>query len=198
MLDLAAPQAIQPVAALGRPKHHQCHSIRAPRWACVYTHPQAEFWAETNLRRSGYTTFLPTHLVRQRDRVTPSLVHNVIRPLFPRYLFLLFDHRAASWSPIRATPGVADLIRSGSDVHYAPEAAVSALQAGEALRRCQAAEITQWAPGVPCSLAAGNPFEGHQAVVVSVGKEMATIALMMFGELREVAVQLDCLSPRHD
>jgi transcriptional antiterminator RfaH len=179
------------------PHHLGCYSIRAPRWACVYTHPQAELWAEANLRRSGYTTFLPTHLVRQRDRVLPSLLHSVIRPLFPRYLFLLFDHRAASWSPIRATPGVADLIRTGSDIHYAPEAAVEALRAGEALRRCQAAETTQWAPGVPCSLATG-PFAEHQAVVTQVGKEMATIAVMMFGELREVAVQLDCLRARDE
>jgi transcriptional antiterminator RfaH len=186
------------VAALGRREHPPCRSIRAPRWACVYTHPQAELWAEANLRRSGYTTFLPTHLVRQRDRALPSLVHSVIRPLFPRYLFLLFDHRAASWSPIRATPGVADLIRSGSDVHYAPDAAVSALQATEAARRCLTAENAKWASGVPCSLATGHPFEGHQAVVVQVGKESATIAIMLFGELREVAVDANCLVPRED
>jgi transcription antitermination factor NusG len=177
------------------PHHLGCYSIRAPRWACVYTHPQAELWAEANLRRSGYTTFLPTHLVRQRDRALPSLLHCVIRPLFPRYLFLLFDHHAASWSPIRATPGVADLIRSGSDVHYAPEAAINALQAGEAARRCQTAETARWAPGVPCSLAVG-PWAGVDAVVTSVGKEMALIAMLVFGHLREVSVQLEHLVPR--
>jgi transcription antitermination factor NusG len=177
--------------------HLGCRSIRAPRWACVYTHPQAEVWANTNLRRSGYITFLPTHLVQQRDRITPSMLHCVIRPLFPRYLFLLFDHHAASWSPIRATPGVVDLIRTGSDVHYAPEGAIAALQAGQSDRATPTPPSAIWAPGMPCSLATG-PFADHQGVVMSVGHDMALVALMMFGHLREVAVQLDCLKERDE
>jgi transcription antitermination factor NusG len=128
--------------------YHQCYSIRAPRWAVVYTHPQAERWADSNLTRRGYVTYLPLAAVRVRDRVTPSMLHTVQRPLFSRYLFIRFNHLADSWSPIRDTPGVLDLVRSGPDVHYAPEAAVSVLQAGEAARRCQVPETTQWAPGV--------------------------------------------------
>jgi hypothetical protein len=50
---------------------------------------------------------------------------------------------------------------------------------------------------MPCSLATG-PFSGHQGVVMSVGHDMALVALMMFGQLREVAVQLDCLRARDE
>jgi transcription antitermination factor NusG len=50
---------------------------------------------------------------------------------------------------------------------------------------------------MPCSLAAG-PLAGTPAIVTQVGKEMATVALVLFGHLREVAVQLDALQPRTD
>jgi transcriptional antiterminator RfaH len=175
--------------------HHGCYSIRDPRWACVYTHPQAETWADTNLRQAGYVTFLPTFATRVRDNAIPSLWHPVQRPLFPRYLFIRFNHLTESWTPIRATPGVQDLVRCGSTPAYASEAAVSALQAGQAARATPTPPSAIWAPGVPCSLATG-PFAEHQAVVMSVGHDMALVALMMFGHLREVAVQLDALQPR--
>jgi len=178
--------------------HLGCYSIRAPRWAVVYTHPQAERWANSNLTRRGYVTYLPLAAVRVRDRVTPSMLHTVQRPLFSRYLFIRFNHLADSWSPIRDTPGVLDLVRSGPDVHYAPEDAVSALQAGEAARRCLTAENTSWAPGTPCSLRKGYALEGLPAVVLSVHRDQATVAIMMLGHLRNVSVNLDCLKARDE
>src|SRR5215469_15530779 len=120
-LDRADPGPFH--ARNARPRY----SIRP--WACVYTHPQAEAWAQTNLQRAGYETLLPLMRVRRRDRVVRSLWHIVERPLFSRYLFVRFDHTEASWSPIRAAPGVRDILRDRDKVLYAPEAVVSALQA---------------------------------------------------------------------
>jgi transcriptional antiterminator RfaH len=179
------------------PGHLGCYSIRGPRWACVYTHPQAELWADSNLRRSGYQTFLPTHLVRQRDRVVPSMHHVVSRPLFPRYLFMLFDHLAASWSPIRATPGVADIVRAGSDPLYVPEATVSALQATQDARQALPAPEHHWAPGTPCTPLLG-PMRGLPAVVLSIDHETATIGLMFLGQLRQISMNVDCLTARDE
>jgi transcriptional antiterminator RfaH len=125
------------------------------------------------------------------------MLHHVIRPLFPRYLFLQFDHLAESWSPVRATPGVLDLIRSGSELHYANAGAVEALEATQDARRSQPPEISQWASGAPCALRYG-PCAGLPAVITAVTRETATIAIMMLGHLRNVSVPLDCLAPRGD
>ena len=177
--------------------HRGCYSIRTPRWACVYTHPQAETWANTNLRRAGYQTYLPTFAARVRDRVVPTLHHVVTRPIFPRYLFLLFDHLEASWSPIRATPGVVDLVRSGSEPAYASEAAVRALQALDAQRATPAPKSCQWAPGAVCRVGIGI-FQGHPGVVTIVANDTALVSLLFLGHLREIALPLDCLEPRGD
>jgi transcriptional antiterminator RfaH len=172
---------------------HPCHSIRG--WAVCYTNPQAERWAETGLRRQGYTTFLPLIAVRRRDRVLRSLWHTVEVPIFSRYLFIRFNHRAESWSPIRDTPGVRDLIRIGAEVQYAPEAAVSALEAAIAERATHGPETTQWAPGAPVALLAGA-LRGHPAVVLSTHGEHATLAVLLFGALRQVTAPVAWLVAR--
>ena len=177
--------------------HRGCYSIRTPRWACVYTHPQAESWADTNLRRSGYRTYLPTYAARVRDRAVPTLHHNVTRPLFPRYLFVMFDHLEASWSPIRATPGVADLVRSGFEPAYVRAGAVEALQASQDARRSLPPPNSQWAPGSVVRVANGI-MAGHPGVVTAVGEDMALVSLMFLGHLREISLPLDCLEPRGD
>lgn len=177
-----------------------CRSIRgvdAPpaRWACVYTQPQAERWADQNLRRIGYQTYLPMLAVRRRDPVTPTMHHDVLVPLFSRYLFVQFDHTTESWSPIRACPGVVDLVRSGSQIQYARADVLSVLQAGEAVRRTSTPPEGVWRPGAACRLA-GGPCHGLDAVVVAVGRRKALVAVMMLGALREVMVQLTALEAR--
>lgn len=166
------------------------------RWACVYTHSQAERWADANLRRAGYVTYLPLVAVLKRDRVVRSLRHEALVPLYPRYLFVQFDARAESWSPIRAAPGVADLVRCGSEVQYARAGAVSALQAGEALRRTHpSGGGLRLAPGSAVGVSRGI-LEGQRGVVVSVGRTSARVTLLMLGQLRDVTVPLDALQAR--
>jgi transcriptional antiterminator RfaH len=170
----------------------RCYSIR---WACVYTQPQAETWAASNLTTAGYRVWFPTTVVQRRDRATPTIRHAVVVPLFPRYGFIAFDHRDTSWSPIRDAPGVVDLVRCGSLPAYTNATVVERLQAVQALAATPQPETSQWAPGVPCSPATGA-FSGHPAVVVEVRGERAEIAMLLFGELRRVLVNVRCLVAR--
>jgi transcription antitermination factor NusG len=170
----------------------RCYSIR---WACVYTQPQAERWAKTNLELVGYRVWFPTRIVMQRDPVIPTKLNPAERPLFPRYGFIAFDHRDTSWSPIRDTPGVVDLVRCGSLPAYTNATVVERLQAVQELAATPQPETSQWAPGVPCSPATGA-FAGHPAVVVEVRGERAEIAMLLFGELRRVLVDVRCLVAR--
>jgi transcription antitermination factor NusG len=128
--------------------------------------------------------------------VLHTLTRVVQRPLFSGYVFCWHDSRD-SWRPVYETPGVRGVIKNGNQIQWVRAGAVEAVRAAEASRRCPTPDISQWAPGVPCSLAVG-PLAGTSAIITQVGHEMATIALMMFGELREVAVQLDCLRAREE
>ena len=175
--------------------HLGCYG-NSPRigWIVAATNSQAEHHADANLRHRGYRTYLPLVLRSRRDRVLPTLVHRLLVPLFRSYLFVHYDSRDPR-RPIRETPGVRDLIRCGSEVQFAPEAAVSALQASEHTRRSLPPPNTQWAPGAVCRVGMGI-FAGHLGVVTEVGHDMALVSLMFLGHLREISLPLDCLTAR--
>jgi transcription elongation factor/antiterminator RfaH len=59
------------------------------RWYVVKTQPKQEVRAECNLRVWGLNTFLPKVTERYTNPFT-GISSNVIRPLFPRYLFVQF------------------------------------------------------------------------------------------------------------
>lgn len=158
----------------------------------VHSHPQAETWASAELQRRGYQTYLPMMAVRRRDRVIRSHFHTINTPLFPRYLFV---RNPGHWTPILYCPGVHQIVMMDGKPGIVATAAISALQAAEAVRATLPPANRQWAPGTPC-VVSGGVLEGHPAIVLKVGADMALVSLLMLGQLREVAVALDCLSPR--
>jgi transcription antitermination factor NusG len=149
-----------------------------------------------NVSRLGYEAFLPLCTIRRRDRVLRSLIHIVEVPLFRSYLFVQHEP-GTSWRPIRSAPGVASIVCAGHEIRYAAPGAVEALQATEQLRRAPTPPQDRFRPGTACRLTAG-PFRGHEAAVVEVSGKDATVAILLFGELRRVAVSLDSLIPRDD
>ena len=170
--------------------------VKTLRWAVARTKPQAERWAFINVCRLGYEAFLPTCAVRRRDRVVPSLFHNVEVPLFRSYLFV--QHQlGTSWRPIRSAPGVSTLITVGGRLEYAAPGVVEQLRLTEALRRTPAPLKQRFRPGSACRLSAGA-LRGHEAVVVEIDGDTVSAAVMLFGELRRVSVPLDSLSLRDD
>jgi len=161
------------------------------RWACVNTHPQAERWAQQNLERRGYRTYLPLVLVEQRDRVVPSLRHQVLRPLFASYLFL--EHAVGSgWSPVLYSPGVRAVVTAGSRLQYARAGAVEALQAGEAVRRSVTPSEGCWRPGAACQVGDGA-LQGDGAVVMAVRSDSVVVELLVFGQLTRAVVAVAAL-----
>jgi transcriptional antiterminator RfaH len=169
-------------------------------WAVCQTHPQAERWAQVNLTRCGYQSYLPLAAVRRRDRVLSSLWHTVLVPLFGNYLFVRMTARD-SWTPIRYCPGVLRLILASHNSHpdRVPRGIVEAIQAGEAARLSPAAATSSWAPGAPCRLAAG-PFANHDAVVLTVNlpASVASVGVIIFGAVRSLTVPLASLIPREE
>jgi transcriptional antiterminator RfaH len=167
-----------------------CNSPRAG-WIVAVTHPQAEAWADSNLQRRGYRCFLPHYAAKRRDPVLHTLTRVVLTPLWPGYLFVHHDSRD-SWRPIYETPGVRSVLKTRDQIQWANAGDVEALRATEDARR----SITpgaSWAPGMPCSPVAGTPFAGHPAVIIEIHGSRAMIALMLFGQLTRVSIDVACL-----
>lgn len=73
---------------------------KGQRWYCLQTAPRGELLAILHLTQRGFPTFLPLH---QPDR------HQVLRPLFPGWLFAQFDQSLGRWGSIKSAPGVREL-----------------------------------------------------------------------------------------
>ena len=164
------------------------------RWTAVQTHPAAERCAQFHLHRLGYDCYRPTFVVRATSRYGNT--HIEVRSLFPGYVFVLHDP-THPWTPIRYCPGVHAILRDGDRLRYARPGDVEALQASDELRAIPAPAGASWAPGMPCSLATG-PLAGQPAVVVDTNGLVATVAVMMLGQLRHVSVPVDSLVGRDD
>jgi transcription antitermination factor NusG len=160
-------------------------------WAVVHTHPHAERWAVTNIERLGYRCYLPTYAA---TRIHRTMRLTVELPLFSRYAFVALA-QGEPWTPVRYAQGVAQLLMNDGKPHYARAASVEALQAGEAARRTPVPDAARWTPGQPCVVAAG-PLEGRDAIVLTVRKKTANIAVMALGDLRRISIPIAWIQPR--
>ena len=69
-------------------------------WACLQTKPAEEHKAKRWIENRDFQVYLP--LVRER--------RGMLRPLFPRYLFVELNDR---WPQLESLPGVSHLLRDG-------------------------------------------------------------------------------------
>ncbi len=190
MLDAAA----QPLVAIHNPDHHGCRGNGEARWCVAQTHPQAERWANANLQRLGYATYLPLYAAQRRDRATPTLRHTVLAPLFPRYVFVQHAN-ALLWRPIREAPGVNAVLTSGNRIQWVRAGAVEALQRFERDRHQIHQPGPQWRCGAAVRVARGI-FAGHPGVVTAVDHEAVTVSVLFLGQLRSVALAADSVEAR--
>jgi transcriptional antiterminator RfaH len=77
------------------------------QWFCIYTSPNGERLANEEIRKLGFETFLPVYL---RIIVHANRRRPVLRPLFPRYLFVFFDLSGEIWPAIRRARGVEGIL----------------------------------------------------------------------------------------
>jgi transcriptional antiterminator RfaH len=117
------------------------------RWYVVHTQAQGEARAEFNLRRQGFTTYLPRYL---RTRRHARRTDTVARPLFPRYLFVALDMARDRWRSIQSSFGVSNLLAVGNDPLPLPEGVMDQIRARE-----DGAGLVQL--GLPPGIRPGSP-----------------------------------------
>lgn len=94
------------------------------RWYVVHSQPHRELYAANHLEAQGYVVFTPrlTRTVRHARRT-----RTVLRPLFPRYLFVRLDLEVDRWRSVRGTFGVATMIMDGERPRPTPCGVVETL-----------------------------------------------------------------------
>jgi transcription elongation factor/antiterminator RfaH len=94
------------------------------RWYAVYTLPNREFRAKTQLDNQGFRVFLPQRLKATRHA---RRLLDVARPYFPRYLFIQLDLSRHAWRSVNGTFGVASLVMQGERPHPIPRGVVETM-----------------------------------------------------------------------
>jgi len=97
-------------------------------WIVAHCHANAEIKAESHLRRQGFEVYLPKFKATRRHA---RRIETVVRPLFPRYLFIKFDENSTHWRPIRSTVGVSHLLSAGERPLVAPPWVIEQLRQRE-------------------------------------------------------------------
>jgi transcriptional antiterminator RfaH len=158
-----------------------------PLWYAVNTHPREEFKALTHLQRQEYQAYLPRYAKKIRHA---RKVEQVIRPFFPRYLFVNLDLGITGWRSIRSTIGVTDIVCFGGHPAPLPAGVVETLQSQQdADGHLKFVRQNALKPGDSVVVLSG-PFARQLGLCDGVSdNERVAILLDLLG--RKVRVQLD-------
>ena len=158
-------------------------------WYLIHTKPRQEALALTNLSRQGFECYMPMlRLQKIRQRKTAM----VAEPMFPRYLFIRLDTSGSgqSWSPIRSTLGVNQLVRFGGQPAKVDGLLIDLIRSRE-----------QGTHGQPLFTAgdnvtvAGGPFAGLEAIYQNTDAESRSMILLNILS-KPVAMRIDTASLR--
>ena len=106
------------------------------RWYVAQLKPNSFARAEANLKKQGFETFMP---LRRKTVRHARQMREVMRPVFPGYIFTRFGAARSDWRKINSTFGVSKLIsfEAGKPAPV-PDALMAGLRA-----RCDAGQVLQ-------------------------------------------------------
>ena len=158
-------------------------------WYLIHTKPRQEALALTNLSRQGFECYMPMlRLQKIRQRKTAL----VAEPMFPRYLFIRLDTSGSgqSWSPIRSTLGVNQLVRFGGQPAKVDGQLIDLIRSREQGPHAQPLFST----GDNVTVADG-PFAGLEAIYQNTDAESRSMILLNILS-KPVAMRIDTASLR--
>lgn len=141
-------------------------------WYLVHTKPRQEEIALANLQRQGYDCYLPQMRI---ERVRRRKAEVTTEPMFPRYLFIRLDSsdQGKSWSPIRSTLGVSQLVHFGARAAKVDDTLVDLLRQRERVLPTEA----MFNSGDSVVIADG-PFAGIKAIYQTADAERRAFILL--------------------
>ena len=161
------------------------------RWFVVQCQPRKEVYAQTNLKRQDFHSFLPRFrkTVRHARKTRETLA-----PLFPRYLFVSLDLGRDRWRSVLGTYGVTRLVTDGFWPAPVPQGLVEDLVA--ATEQFGAIEFSDaLTPGEKVRFLNGPFAETIGRLVRLDDAGRAQVLLELLGSEREVSVSAATLAP---
>ncbi|MFZ2736598.1 MAG: transcription/translation regulatory transformer protein RfaH [Burkholderiaceae bacterium] len=171
---LAVLQTPQPES---KPKKAQDLSLPPnAAWYLVHTKSRQEETAITNLQRQNFSCYLPM-IYLQKIRRGKSVI--VEEPMFPSYVFVQLEtsenSKGQSWSPIRSTLGVRELVRFGGQ---APKIDVDLVMALYAREQQQQADPHALFTAGDKVMVTDGPFAGLSAIYQTIDAERRSMILL--------------------
>ncbi len=164
----AAKPEGKPVQDLTLPPDHA--------WYLVHTKGRQEDTAITNLQRQNFRCYMPMLYLEKFRRGKPVVV---AEPMFPSYVFVQLDTsdniRGQSWSPIRSTLGVRDLVKFGGHPAKVDADLITALHDREQLQQSNPQAL--FAAGDKVVITDG-PFAGIEAIYQTADAEQRSMILL--------------------
>ncbi len=153
-------------------------------WYLVHTKPRQEDVALTNLERQGYECYLPQMRI---ERIRRRKAEIATEPMFPRYLFIRLDSsdQGKSWSPIRSTLGVSQLVHFGARAAKVDDALVELLR-----QREQAMPLDPMFHSGDSVVIADGPFAGIEAIYQMADADRRAFILLEILS-KPVSMQID-------
>ena len=163
-------------------------------WLCVMCKTQQEFTAEDNLKRQGFTVYLPTapNKTRKQGRVTTD-----IKAMFPGYLFIEADLERQDLSVIRSTLGCIAFLRHGVRPALVPSQVMASIKEAEDVLHGRF-EINQgFMPGNKYEFMEQG-FNGHTATFLALdGRNRARVLVTLLNSEHEIKVSTRSLGLQH-
>jgi transcription elongation factor/antiterminator RfaH len=145
-------------------------------WYLVHTKAHQENTAITNLQRQNFRCYMPMLYVEKVRRGKPVVV---AEPMFPSYVFVQLDTsdniKGQSWSPIRSTLGVRDLVKFGGHPAKVDADLITALHEREQLQQSNPQAL--FAAGDKVVITDG-PFAGIEAIYQTADAEQRSMILL--------------------
>ena len=145
-------------------------------WYLVHTKGRQEDTAITNLQRQNFRCYMPMLYVEKVRRGKPVVV---AEPMFPSYVFVQLDTseniKGQSWSPIRSTLGVRDLVKFGGHPAKVDADLITALHEREQLQQSNPQVL--FAAGDKVVITDG-PFAGIEAIYQTADAEQRSMILL--------------------
>ena len=153
-------------------------------WYLVHTKPRQEDIALANLERQGYECYLPQMRI---ERIRRRKAEVATEPMFPRYLFIRLDSsdQGKSWTPIRSTLGVSQLVHFGARAAKVDDTLVDLLRQRERAMPTEA----MFHSGDSVVINDG-PFAGIEAIYQTVDADRRAFILLEI-LAKPVSMQID-------
>ncbi len=148
-------------------------SLPQASWVVVNTHSRRETCAIENLQRQKFGVYCP--MVRRR-RSHARTVKDVLRPLFPSYVFVAIAPARQRWRPILSTYGVRGIVRCGDEPSTIDPRFIDNLRA----REIDGAIVRPPSPyrvGQAVQII-GGPFDGIVATILSMDEKDRVVVLL--------------------